>query len=819
MWVRLASIILRNRLVLLCVLSLMTAFMAYEATSVKLSYEFAQVLPETDSSDIGYKKFKQIFGDDGNVLAIGFTDSSFYEVNKYNALYDLSEKIKNIDGIEQVVSVGRLYYFERNDSTESFDFKPLVVKKPGNQIEMDSLRDRIYTLPFYDRLVYNRETKSYVVAVTFDKIKLNTKSRIDIIKQIREYADAFGSQFKLDLHYSGMPFIRTAISRKIAHELVLFLCLALAVTAIVLWFFFRSLYVVFFALLVVTVGVVWSLGSIELLDYRITILTGLIPPLIIIIGVPNSILLLNKYQQEYRRHGNKIRALARTVEKIGITVFLANVTTAIGFGVFYFTHSRILMEFGLIASMNVMVTYLISLILIPIVFSYLPAPSDKHVKHLKAKFITWFLTGVDNWVHHYRTIVYLIVIVVTAISIYGVTLINPIAYVVDDLPKKDPVQQDLMYFQKNYKGVLPFEISIDTKKKNGVFINNASTIYKIKALEKYLDEFDSFAKPLSIVEPIAFSYQAYNYYKPKKDGTQRYLLPPPTELDKLRSYFNNSRVKEGKFRSFLDSTRQFTRVSIQMADVGSVRMRSLVDSIRPKVDSIFPADKYDVKLTGNSLMFLRGNDYLIENLKQSVILAILLITFIMAMLFMSFRMIAISILPSIIPLVITAGLMGFFHIAIKPSTILIFSIAFGITSDGTMYFLTKYRQELKIHKFGISKSVSITIKETGVSMVYTAVILFFGFFIFVASGFGGTANLGLLVSLTLLVGYLSNLVLLPCFLLTLEKKLTTRAFLADPLIQLYDEEEDVDSDELEIKRPPPPTPPLTPPQKGRGIPE
>ena len=494
------------------------------------------------------------------------------------------------------------------------------------------------------------------------------------------------------------------------------------------------------------------------------------------------------------KHGNKIKSLSRMVEKIGISTFFANVTTSIGFGVFCFTHSQILVEFGLVAALNVMGTYITSLLLIPIIFSFLPAPDVKHTKHLDGKRITKMLSGVDYWVHQYRPRIYISVIIIVLISIYGITKIKVIGYVVDDLPKKDPIYVDLKYFESNFNGVLPFEISIDTKKKGAALSLN--TLYKINKLQKELATYKEFSKPVSVVEAIKFSYQAYQGGNPKY-----YILPGGLELGKMSSYFTNSKQKkQGMFKAFIDSTRQVTRVSVQVADVGSVRMKQLVREIKPKIDSIFDPQKFDVKMNGNSLMFLKGNDYLVKNLEESVLLAIFLISLVMVTLFASFRMVVISVLPSIIPLIITAGLMGFFHIPLKPSTILIFSIAFGIASDGNMYFLTKYRQELKNNEFSISKTVSTTIRETGVSMVYTAIILFCGFGIFTASSFGGTAALGILVSLTLLIAYCSNLILLPCFLLSLEKKLTTKAFIEEPLFQLYDEDEDIDLDSLEIEK-------------------
>lgn len=486
---------------------------------------------------------------------------------------------------------------------------------------------------------------------------------------------------------------------------------------------------------------------------------------------------------------------------------MANITTSIGFAVFCSTDSRLLYEFGLVASISVMLTYVISLMLVPIVFSFLPAPSLKHTRHLQSRLITKMLEKIDYWVHNYRKRIYMTVCLIVIISVFGMTKILPLGYVVDDLPKNDPILLDLRYFEMNYNGVLPFEIVIDTKKTNGVFSDGGRTLYKINKLQKLMDGYPQFSKAVSIVEGIKFFNQAYD------DGNiKSYRLPGAMELQKLAEYAKiDSNSKNNQLAAFLDKDKRYTRVTIQMKDVGSMELGRLLNELTPRIDSIFnfdyesntrvTADKsYDVTITGNSVMFLKGNEFLVENLLESVLLAIILIAIVLYTLFMSPRMILISVIPSLIPLMITAGLMGFCHIYIKPSTILVFSIAFGIASDGTLYFLTKYRQELKIANGVISKAVSLTIKETGVSMIYTAIILFCGFGIFSASSFGGTAALGILISVTLLIAYCSNLILLPCFLLSLERKLTNKAFLQEPLIDVFDEEEDIDPNELKIKK-------------------
>ncbi len=789
-----SSFILRNRRMLLAVIAGLTLIFGFLATRIELSYDFARVLPANDPFALEYEKFKATFGEDGSVIVLGVKDSNFYQLKKFNDWYQLGQEIKAIDGIEAVVSVAGIYTIQNNETEKKFDVRPIISGKVKSQEELDSIKLTIDALPFYNGLIVSEDKSSTLMAITFDKKKLNTKSRLDIVASIHEKAKAFGVDNDLEIHISGMPFIRTAITGKVAKELQLFLLLAIIVCSLILLIFFRSFKVVLFSVIVVLVGVVWSVGTIALFGYKITILTGLIPPLIIVIGIPNSILLLNKYHTEYGLHGNKIKALSRMIQRIGLTTFLANLTTAIGFGVFYFTNSKILMEFGLIAAINVMATYLISLVLVPIVFSFLPAPEVKHTKHLNAPRLNKMLDFIDYLVHaHYRKI-FVVVGIISLIAIYGIGKISTVGYVVDDLPKKDPVYQDMRFFEKNFKGVLPFEIMIDTKQPGKAL--DPVTLQKINRLEKMLAKYPEFSKPLATVDGIKFSYQSFRGGDPKY-----YILPGTLDLAEMATYMKgDAKDKSGMFRSFLDSTRQTTRVSVQMADVGSVRMKELVEELRPRIDSIFNPADYSVAVTGNSLIFLRGNDYLFKNLMESIILAIILISLIMFALFMSFRMITVSILPSLIPLLITAGIMGYFQIPLKPSTILIFSIAFGISSDGTIYFLTKYRHELRLNPMSISKAVSLTIRETGVSMVYTAIILFFGFFIFSASSFGGTASLGILLSITLLVAMASNLILLPAFLISLERRITTKAFLEEPLIQVFDEDEDIELGDLEIRK-------------------
>ena len=398
-----------------------------------------------------------------------------------------------------------------------------------------------------------------------------------------------------------------------------------------------------------------------------------------------------------------------------------------------------------------------------------------------------------HWIVYYRPQVFIVAIVLILVGFYGISQMKSTGYMVDDISKSHIVYTDLKFIEKNFNGIMPIEIMIDTKKKKGVM--RASTLKKIDKLQKKIAKYPEVSRSMSIAEAFKFSRQAYYNGKEKYYG-----LPGSQEQNFILAYLSKDKSKINLLENFVDSTGQYARISMKVADIGTMKMRKLYADIIEDIYSIFPAEFYTVTLTGTSIVFFKGTGYLIKNLFTSLLLAILIISVFMAVMFASWRMVIVSLIPNLLPLIITAAIMGFFGIPIKPSTVLVFSIAFGISVDDTIHFLAKYRQELKLTNWNIGKSVIIALQETGVSMIYTSIVLFFGFTIFTTSTFGGTIALGILVSITLLVAMLSNIVLLPSLLLSLEKRLTTKSF-REPLLNVYDEEEDIDLEELEIESP------------------
>jgi predicted RND superfamily exporter protein len=795
MFTRISRIILRNRILLIVLISVFTAYMAFEALSVKLSYENSSLLAAKDSAMVEYQKFKAQFGEDGNVLMIGIKDPEIFRLEHFNAWYELGDSIRAIDGVQEVISITRGINLFKNEGTHQFDYFPLVKQRPSTQEEVDSLKNMILGLKFYEGILYNPTTNAALMAVTLDKNKLNDRTRIALVDKIKKTADAYEQVNKVKIHYSGMPYIRTITMQKVKRELFIFVLMSMAIAAIIMLLFFKSMKVVLSSLLIVAISIVWVLGTTVFFNFKITILTGVIPSLIIIIAIENCIYILNKYHWEYRSHGNKMKALIRVVQRIGFASLMTNAATALGFAAFIVIPNQMLREFGIITALNIMLEYLLCIILLPIIFSFIDPPTPKHVKHLDSNFFGAIINKIIYMISFRRNLIYGIAGGLLLIGFWGISMMKTSGKIVDDFEKDDPIYLDLKFFENNFGGVMPFEISIDTKKKNGVFVG--STLDKINELQKMVNTYPEFSKPLSIAELFKFSKQAYF-----GGDSSMYSMPGTVEKGFILGYLpKNQKGKNNNLLfSYLDSTKRYTRVSFQMADIGTRHMDSLMAKIHPRIDSIFSSEKYKVSVTGNSVVYARGTNFLIHNLFESVLIAIVMISLLMALLFSSFRMILVSMIPNIIPLLITAAIMGFAGIPIKPSTIIVFSIALGISVDNAIQYLSRYRHELKVTNGSIKQSAISALREAGFSMIYTSIVLVLGFSVFIVSEFGGTQALGVLISTTLLIAMFFNIMVLPSLLLTLDKRLASKDFI-EPIVEIYDEYDFDEFEKIEAEEP------------------
>ena len=898
MWQGIANFILRNRFLLIGAITLVTVLFGYSAlTNLKLDNKYGIVLPKDSPTTTNYNKFKELFGEDGNVLVLAIQTDSLYTESRFKKWKQLGDSILKFQGVESVTSEATLITLKNDKEKKEFVFERVfeeddtLFKKKSIEVIKDEVRNN----PFYRGLLYSDSGDVSVMMIGISESTLADQKKSKIVLKIedlaRSYEDAFGQ-----VHFAGLPHLRVVIATRIQNEMFLFIVASMLVTGILLYLFFRSFRVVGICLTVVAIAVVWALGSIGAMGFDLTILMALIPPLMIVIGIPNCVFLMTKFHQEVKEHGNKVKALSRVIQKIGTATLLTNFTTAIGFMTFAFTNSTKLMEFGIAASINIMLVFIISICVLPIFASFSKRPKLRHLKHLDRKVATGMLDFIVYNTANRRPYIYIGTVVLIVVSFIGLYKMEATGNLTGDLPKDDQISKDVRFLEKHFGGSIPFEMMIhyndkdlfNFKEMNSRKINSTlGKLARIDAIQDTLKKDALFSKSISIVDFIKALNMAYY-----SNDTSKYRLRikqvgmAKTSARRQKEYFKKlfqGDIYNGGFsiKEVLDTNSQHIRVRCQMKDLGSydvaqkvAHLKTTVNRIlnpnkdaletyyamisRPKdeadssgvdyADSIFLLEPnikrniieklsendivlsnkfyedkenlyafmdsvgfhqtlynsiqneyFDVTFTGTSVVASEGTKYLVKNLVTSLIFAIICIGILMAILFRSWRMVVISMVPNIIPLLFTGGIMGWFGIPLKPSTLLVFSIAFGISVDDTIHYLAKYRQELKNNEWDLKTCVNNATREAGLGMFYTSIVLFSGFSVFMFSQFGGTQALGMLVSITLLVAMLTNLMVLPSLLLSLDRLITTKSF-KEPYFEAYDDEDEVEWNELALEQ-------------------
>lgn len=791
-WELIARIVLRNRILMLSIIAAITVFLALQWKNIHFTFTEANMLPDDNIANVEYNAFLDKFGEEGNLIIIGVKDSTFFTPKAYAAWSKLMNTIKQNQEVDLVVSLNDLKKLQKNEALETFELVPFVDEsKALDSKYLQTIKKELFNdLPFYEGLLFNKRSGSVRSAIYMDKKIVNTKARKTfVLEKLIPAITTFEKETKIDLRVSGMPYIRTLNAKTITDEISIFIGASLLITSLLFFFFFRSFKATLISIVIVIIGVMWSFGFLGLFNYEITILTALVPSLIIVIGIPNCIFLTNKYHQEFKVHRNKAKALQRVTTKIGMATLMTNLTTAIGFATFVASNNNLLLEFGVVTSINIMALFFLSLVLIPIFHSYLNPPKERHLKHLDRGSVKKFMDWILKTIKTNRFSIYAASVALLVFSIIGIYEMRISGSLIEDMPKKEAFFQDIVFFEKEFDGVMPLEIMIDTKRKKGVM--KLSTLKRMEELETAIEEIPELSKPISIVNLVKYSKQAYYNGNP-----DYYELPTSQEQAFILSYAKNATAnsKENLMKSYVDSTGQYARITTFMRDESGDQIAKIEEEIRKKADKLFPKERYNVIITGKALVFQKGTGYLLDNLLSSLIFAFFLTALLIGFMFRSFKMILVSIIPNLLPLFLTAGLMGFLDIPLKPSTILVFGIAFGLSVDDTLRFLSQYREELKKNNWKIKKSVYATFNESGLSMFYTSIVLFFGFSVFMLSSFGGTIALGGLISLTLLFGMLSNLMLLPALVLTLNKTLANEQEFIEPKIDIIERsDEEIDS--------------------------
>lgn len=873
MWQSIANIILRNKFIIIGVLALVTVFFGYRAFSgLELDNKYGILLPNNAEAKEDYDRFKELFGEDGGTLVIAIETDSLYTEENFLKWKELGDSILEMEGVKAVISEATLFSVYNNREKQRFEAKKVFSDTQFKEKSIDSIKTEVRSNPLYRGTLYNDDETVSLMMINIDENFIVDRKKANVVFDIEDLARSYKTHFG-EPRFAGMPHLRVVIGNRVLKEMYIFIGLLILMTSALMYFFFRSVRVVLICNLVVAIAVIWSMGSIGAFNFKMTIIMALIPPLMIVIGVPNCIFLLTKYHQEVKEHGNKAKALSRVIKKIGTATFLTNLTTSLGFLTFVTTNSDKLVEFGITASVNIMMVFIISITILPIIISLLKSPKPKHLKHLERKMAVGLLNTLVNITVNHRRWVYLTTLAVIVLSVAGLLQIQTTGNLTGDLPDGDQIKEDIAFMEDKFGGAIPFEILIDYKEPSR--IGKKSTLLKIENVQNFIGEDTLFSKSLSYIDALKAANMAYY----DGDSSQYRLITSRRHLSRINRYIDSSSYitdAEGvgiAINELIDTSNYVIRIRTQMKDLGSYEVSDHIDKMEMHLDTVlnpdrkdieafykgykkgkksyldslvgnFPAianalsesyikndddqleydtdpvvylkskakDKkfkdnlrkaidleyFDITFTGTSRVAAEGTKYMVINLFTSLLFAIIAIAILMAILFRAWRMVLVSLVPNFIPLLFTAGIMGWFGIPLKPSTLLVFSIAFGISVDDTIHYLAKYRQELKSKHWDLKACAVMAIREAGLGMFYTSIILFCGFIMFSFSQFGGTQALGILVSLTLLFAMITNLVLLPTLLLSLERRITTKSF-EEPYFDAYAEESDIDWEHLNLE--------------------
>lgn len=840
MWPFFTYIILRYKFLIIGVITLLTVFFGYEAfTNIKLDNKYGFILPQESQAEIDYTKFVDQFGEEGGSFVIAIQTDSLYTEDKFLKWKQLGDSILTFEGIDGVISEATLFSIENNTEKQKFDARKIFSDTRFQEKSIEQIKKEVKGIPFYDRILYNDSTNVSLMMINVQDDYLTYQKKANVVLNIKKLAESYEKDFG-QVRFSGLSYIRVIISKRIVSEMYLFIALAIFATSLITFLIFRSIRVVLICNIVISVGVIWSLGIIALFGFHISVLMALIPPLMIVIGMPNCVFLMTHFHQEVKLHGNKIKALAKVINEVGNATFITNFITSIGFFSLMFTNSDKLVEFGLISGINILILFFLSISILPIISTLTKKPSGKHLRHLDQGIAVKFVTTTVHIVSKRRGWVYGITLIVLILSVVGMMKVEATGNITGDISEDNQIVKDIKVLEKNFGGSIPFEILVDYKSKEKLF--NQSTLYKIDAIQNKYNSDTLFSKSISMVDLVKAINMAYYGNNPEK-----YTLFNDKDKETLKKYIENFDIaninSSFQLKELLDTTNTTIRIRTQIRDLGSYELTEKANLVREEIDSIlnpnrkqieagyvkvisgetnfidtilnrnpaiyesltkiiakkdntlerslngsrnelkkhYKTDHFnkqlrkaidnqymDATVTGTAVVAAEGTRYLIGSLFDGILFAVITVGILMALLFRNWSVILVSIVPNLIPLIITGGIMGFLNIPLKPSTLLVFNISFGITSDDSIHFLAKFRQEIKKNKYSVEKCIIEALKEVGLSMFYTSIILFFGFSVFVFSQFGGTQALGILVSTTLLIAIGTNLILVPSALLTIE---------------------------------------------------
>lgn len=738
-----------SSLLVLTIIAILTALSVFYASRLRFDYNFDNFFPKGDPDLAYYFSYRDKFGNDNDYLLIGLDNGgSLFDRQFLQKVDTLARFMQQQPHVESVLSPTTV----KSPIIEQFGYFEIPYLHPDEpeRYTQDSI------------LIYqSRELVGTLFSEDATAVSLFVQTSDDLGKEPGDslISAMYGEIERLGLrehHVAGKVLAQSVFIEKMKIELAIFMSASILLVILFLWIAFRTAWGVLVPLVVVLLSVIWSLGVMGLFNKPIDVMTVLLPTIMFVVGMSDVIHIMSRYITEIGQGATKIQALRVTIREVGMATLLTSLTTSVGFLTLLTTSIVPIQEFGVYTAIGIFLAFVLAFTVLPAILLLIKRPNPRRARRTD---LSWpmLLRRVYTFVLRRPYPILYTSMGIVLISLIGISMIKVDTTLLEDLGDDDPIIKDFQYFEEKFSGVRPFELHLIAGPDKSMY--DLEVLQEVDQLETYLYQtygLNFITSPATVVRAI---------HRAQNGGLPDYYTLPASQREMKQVQRRLAAFsKRSELRAVVTADQREGRLAGKMTDVGSVRAAELNDSLRAFIDQRINPELLQTRITGSAVMLDKNNDYVVSNMLQGLLIAFLVVALLVGLIFRSLRMVLISLVPNIIPLLMIGGIMGFLGINMTVSVSIIFTIAFGIAVDDTIHFLGKLKVELRKGK-SLPYAIKTTIISAGKAIIITSCILVAGFLTLVLSSFDATFYVGVFVSLTLVFAVVADLLLLPVLIL------------------------------------------------------
>ncbi|MBI3510198.1 MAG: MMPL family transporter [Bacteroidetes bacterium] len=720
-----------------------TVLSIYELRKTRFDYEFESFFPVDDPDIDVYHDFRKTFGYDNEFVLLALENKKgIFNEDFLERVQTLTDSLRNCKDITSVQSPSDMEYLSGSTGKE-----PYIHLGEPEKFKTDS--ENIYKC---EELIGSFfATNGKAISIYISTTNGISKEHSDVL--LAKMNKLIAAGYFDTVHFASKLNGQKVYLDRLKREFVVFFCASFFLVVLFLFISFRSFWGIWVPILIVIISIIWTLALMTACGKPLDIMTVLLPTMMFVVGMSDVVHIVTKYLEELRevKGISRFDALIKTIKDVGFATFITLITTGLGFLTLLNSHIVPIRDFGLFTSIGVFISFILAFTIMPVVLNVIRHPNLR-LEQKSSHFWRKNLHRLLAWIFRKRKMIVIGTVLLTLASVFGVTRIELNNYLIEGLTRHDVLRQDFIYFENNFSGVRPFELVVNPSDPKGNLFGSKE-LHAIDSLEKWLKKnyyVGFILSPATIIKEANKSFNQGNplYFKLPDDSVLAGFVADTAKF-----------LRRKEVKLFVTRDLKKGRISGKMHDVGSKIIRAKDAQLNafmqtPEMNCI------QIKHTGAAVMLDKNNVYLVTNMLQGLFFSVFVVGLIIGVIHRSWKMGLIAIIPNFLPIVFIGGLMGFLGIDLKSSTSIIFSIAFGIATDDTVHFLGRLKLERSKGRT-VFYALKRTYLSTGKAVVVTSLILSAGFMTLIFSAFESTFFFGTLVSITLLIAVLTDLLLFP----------------------------------------------------------